>query len=177
MNQKVQSKFSDTQKFNRKGVIAMRIQKSSVIMDSNHQNILVKDFAKNYSGVDSLHQPENIVKVMNDIFNVSNLAEEYLFLICMTTRCKPISIFEVSHGTCNSSLVGCREIMIRALLCGAVNIVIVHNHPSGNAQPSLEDVKVTKKIKDAFKLIGLNFCDHIIIGQDGYFSFSKANLQ
>lgn len=61
--------------------------------------------------------------------------------------------------------------------CGAVNIVIVHNHPSGNAQPSLEDVKVTKKVKDASKLIGLNFCDHIIIGQDGYFSFSKANLQ
>ncbi len=153
----------------------MRIQKSSVIMDSNHQNILVKDFAKNYSGVDSLHQPENIVKVMNDIFNVSNLAEEYLFLICMTTRCKPISIFEVSHGTCNSSLVGCREIMIRALLCGAVNIVIVHNHPSGNAQPSLEDVKVTKKIKDASKLIGLNFCDHIIIGQGEYYSFNEEN--
>lgn len=41
----------------------MRIQTSSLIMDSNHQNILVKDFARNYSGVDSLHQPENIVKV------------------------------------------------------------------------------------------------------------------
>lgn len=155
----------------------MRIQKSSLIMDSNHQNILVKDFARNYSGVDSLHQPENIVKVMNDVFNVANLAEEYLYLICMTTRCKPISIFEVSYGICNSSLVGCREIMIRALLCGAVNIIIVHNHPSGSVRPSLEDVKVTKKIKDASKLIGLNFCDHIIIGQDGYFSFFKANLQ
>lgn len=66
---------------------------------------------------------------------------------------------------------------IRALLCGAVNIVIVHNHPSGSVRPSLEGVKVTKKIKDASKLIGLNFCDHIIIGQDGYFGFSKANLQ
>lgn len=63
--------------------------------------------------------------------------------------------------------------MIRALLCGAVNIIIVHNHPSGSVRPSLEDVKVTKKIKDASKLIGLNFCDHIIIGQDGYFSFPK----
>ena len=53
----------------------------------------------------------------------------------------------------------------------------MHNHPSGSVRPSLEDVKVTKKIKDASKLIGLNFCDHIIIGQDGHFSFSKANLQ
>lgn len=154
----------------------MRIQKSSIVLDGNYKNVLVKDFAKNYSGVDDLQSPENIVKVMNDVFNISNLPEEYLYLICMTCRCKPISFFEVSHGTCSSSLVGCREILIRALLCGATNIIIIHNHPSGVPQPSKEDMSVTNRVKDACDLIGIHFCDHIIVGRDGYFSFIKNNM-
>ena len=154
----------------------MRIQKSSIVLDGNYKNVLVKDFAKNYSGVDDLQSPENIVKVMNDVFNISNLPEEYLYLICMTCRCQPISFFEVSHGTCSSSLVGCREILIRALLCGATNIIIIHNHPSGVPQPSKEDMSVTNRVKDACDLIGIHFCDHIIVGRDGYFSFIKNNM-
>lgn len=154
----------------------MRIQKSSIVLDGSYKNVLVKDFAKNYSGVDDLQSPENIVQVMNDVFNISNLPEEYLYLICMTCRCKPISFFEVSHGTYNSSLVGCREILIRALLCGATNIIIIHNHPSGVPQPSKEDMRVTQKIKEASDLIGINFCDHIIVGREGYFSFIKNNM-
>ena len=154
----------------------MIIQKSSIVLDDNYKNVLVKDFAKNYSAVDDLQSPENIVQVMNDVFNISNLPEEYLYLICMTGRCKPISFFEVSHGTFNSSLVGCREILIRALLCGATNIIIIHNHPSGVPQPSKEDMRVTQKIKEASDLIGSNFCDHIIVGREGYFSFNEAKL-
>lgn len=155
----------------------MRIQKSSIVLDDNYKNVLVKDFAKNYSAVDDLKSPENIVKVMNDVFNISNLPEEYLYLICMTCRCKPISFFEVSHGTCSSSLVGCREILIRALLCGATNIIIIHNHPSGVPLPSKEDMSVTNRVKDACDLIGIHFCDHIIVGRDGYFSFNEAAIQ
>lgn len=58
----------------------------------------------------------------------------------MTCKCKPISFFEVSHGTHNASLADGREILIRALLCGAANIIIVHNHPSGVPEPSREDM-------------------------------------
>ena len=155
----------------------MRIQKSSIILDGNYKNVLVKDFAKNYWAVDDLQSPENIVQVMNDVFNISNLPEEYLYLICMTGRCKPISFFEVSHGTCNYSLVGCREILIRALLCGATNIIIIHNHPSGVPEPSREDMQITRKIKEASDLIGINFCDHNIVGREGYYSFNEERLK
>lgn len=102
----------------------MRIQKSSIVLDDDFKNVLVKDFAKNYAGVDNLRSPSNIVQVMNDVFDLENQAEEYLYLICMTCKCKPISFFEVSHGTHNASLAGGREILIRALLCGAANIII-----------------------------------------------------
>ncbi|MDD7177673.1 MAG: JAB domain-containing protein [Lachnospiraceae bacterium] len=154
----------------------MRIQKSSIVLDDNYKNVLVKDFAKNYSGVDDLQSPENIVQVMNDVFNISNLPEEYLYLICMTGRCKPISFFEVSHGTCNSSLVGCREILIRALLCGATSIIIIHNHPSGVPEPSKEDERITNRVSEAAKLMDINFCDHIVIAREGYYSFSENEI-
>ena len=151
----------------------MRIHKFSIVLDNDYKNILVKDFTKNYTGVDNLQNPSNIVKVMNDVFNMSNQAEEYLYLLCMTCRCKLISFFEVSHGTYNVCLVGCREIMIRALLCGATNIIIIHNHPSGTPEPSREDINITDRIREASKIIGINFCDHIIIGRDGYYSFKE----
>lgn len=118
-------------------------------------NVLVKDFAKNYTGVDYLQSPDKIVQVMNDVFNISNKAEEYLYLVCMTCRCKPISFFEVSHGIYNTTLVNCREILIRALLCGATNIVLIHNQLSGILELSKEDVKITRKLKEASDLIGI----------------------
>ena len=155
----------------------MKIQKSSIVLDDNFKNVLVKDFAKNYVGVDNLQSPANIVQVMNDVFNISNQAEEYLYLVCMTCRCKPISFFEVSHGTYNITIVNCREILIRALLCGATNIIIIHNHPSGNPEPSTEDVKITRKLKEASDLIGIQFIDHIIIGKDGYYSFNEELIE
>ncbi|KAI4451123.1 hypothetical protein C823_005672 [Eubacterium plexicaudatum ASF492] len=149
----------------------MLIQQSSVVLDMDYKNILVRDFKENYSGVDSLTTAENVVKVMDDVFKLSDKAEEYVYLICLTSKLKPISFFEVSHGTGNASLIGIREIFIRALLCGAACIIIVHNHPSGDAEPSAQDIYVTKRIKEAAGLIGVTFCDHIIIGRENYFSF------
>ena len=157
--------------------MTMRIQKSSIVLDDNFKNVLVKDFAKNYVGLDNLQSPANIVQVMNDVFNISNQAEEYLYLVCMTCRCKPISFFEVSHGTYNTTVVNCREILIRALLCGATNIIIIHNHPSGVPEPSREDVQITKKLQEASELIGIQFSDHIIIGRDGYYSFNEEKMK
>lgn len=154
----------------------MRIQKSNIILDNNYNNILVKEFSKNYASINNLQSPANIVQVMNDIFNISNMAEEYLYLICMTCKCKPISFFEVSHGIHNATFINCREILIRSLLCGATNIAIVHNHPSGVPEPSKADIESTKKLKKATDLIGINLCDHIIIGQHSYFSFNKEGI-
>lgn len=154
----------------------MRIEKSNIILDDSYKPVLVKEFAKNYTEVDMMDTPEKIVQVMNDVFHLDKQAEEYLYLIAMTAKCKPISIFEVSHGTHNSSLAGIREIFIRALLCGAVNFIILHNHPSGVAIASSEDIKLTKKMKEAAKLIDITFCDHIIIGKDSYFSFKQETF-
>ena len=149
----------------------MRIDKSSLILDKTGKSVLVKEFSKNYSGVSDLNSPKSIMQVMNDIFHLSDQAEEYVYLLTMNQKGKPICFFEISHGTVNCSVVGIREILIRALLCGAVNIVIIHNHPSRIPTPSKEDFEATNRLKEASKIIGITFCDHIIVSRGGYFSF------
>ena len=76
----------------------------------------------------------------------------------------------------NVSLITPREIYIRALLSGAVQIILCHNHPSGNAMPSEQDIAITKKIKEAGEMININLADHIIIGSDSYLSFKEAKI-
>lgn len=154
----------------------MRIEKSKVVLDSQYRNVLVREFSKNYPSLDKLASPADIAQVMADVFDLTNQAEEYVYLLAMTAKCRPISFFEVSHGTCNVSLFMPREIMVRALLCGAVNIVVIHNHPSGNPQPSSQDIQATQNLKAATDIIGIHFCDHIIVGRDGFFSFQEAGL-
>lgn len=154
----------------------MRIEKSKVVLDNQYRNVLVREFSKNYSSLNKLASPADIARVMTDVFDLTNQAEEYLYLLAMTAKCKPVSFFEVSHGTCCASVAGVREIMVRALLCGAVNIVIIHNHPSGSSQPSGEDMKATNRLKAASDIIGIHLCDHIIVARDGFLSFREAGL-
>ena len=76
-------------------------------------------------------------------------------------------------GSYKNSYANGREIMIRALLCGAASIVIVHNHPSGDCKPSKEDNLITEIIQKECKIVGMDFTDRIIIGEKGYYSFME----
>ena len=154
----------------------MRIQKSNIILDDDFKPLIVKESAINYKELDNLDDSDKIVKVMNEVFGMDRKAEEYLYLIAMTYQYKPISFFEVSHGVHNSSLVGRREIMIRLLLSGACKFVLVHNHPSGEINPSSNDKNTTEKLKKCAEFVGMNFVDSIIIGRDNYFSFRNNGL-
>lgn len=158
---------------NEKEVAGMKIQKFNVVLDGDCKNILKEEFSEDYAGVENLDRPGEIVKVMNGVFHLSDKAEEYMYLICMASGCSPIAFFEVAHGTHNAALVGVREIFIRALLCGAAGIVLVHNHPGGCLNPSEEDLCVTDKVWAASEFLGIQLYDHIIVGKGSWFSFAK----
>lgn len=151
------------------GTNNMRITKYRTELDENRHNILVKEKAFNYQ-CNNLTSPDIIVELLNDCFHLNKMAEEYLYMIALDTKCHPLGIFEISHGTVNLSLVTPREIFIRAILCGATYIILSHNHPSGVVTPSKEDREIYKRIKESGKLIGIELLDNIIIG-DGYYSF------
>lgn len=95
-----------------------------------------------------------------------------MYMLCMNNKNELTSIFEISHGTVNSSLVGTREVYQKALLANAVSIIVMHNHPSGDVTHSFEDYEITKKLKAAGDILGVCLLDHIIIGTE-YYSFRE----
>ena len=83
---------------------------------------------------------------------------------------------QISKGTVNASLVTPREIFLQALHYHAVEILLVHNHPSGDPTPSREDMQITQRVCQAGMLIGIELLDHIIIGDKKYISFRERKL-
>lgn len=115
-----------------------------------------------------------VASFMNTVFELGNQAEEYGYLLCLDANCNVNAIMNVSHGSVNQTLMNSREILIRALLAGAVLMVIVHNHPSGNVSPSKADIQTTTDIKKAGEIVGIQLVDHIIVGIDGdYYSLAE----
>jgi len=104
--------------------------------------------------------------------------KESFQVIYLDSKNQPIERREISRGTVNASLVDPKEVLKEASLCSAVSVILAHNHPSGDPQPSTEDIQLTCAIKEACKLVGLKVLDHIVIGRntEDYFSFSAAGL-
>lgn len=100
--------------------------------------------------------------------DMRHLTQEHLVLVMLNGKNKFIRDKVLFVGTVNQSIVNPREIFIEALKCDAVNIVLLHNHPSGDVTPSRADLLITRKIKEAGELIGIHLLDHIIIGDRKY---------
>ncbi len=82
----------------------------------------------------------------------------------------------VSEGTLNSSMVHPREVFRGAIVATCASIVVAHNHPSGNTEPSKEDIEVTQQLVDAGKIIGIPLLDHVIHADNTYTSFAERGL-
>lgn len=108
--------------------------------------------------------------------NMRHLKREKLMALMLDSACKLLRVYEVSTGTVNTSLASSREVFIEALRSEAVNIILVHNHPSGNPAPSREDLRITGVLHDAGELIGINIIDHIIIGDNKFVSFKEQGI-
>lgn len=120
-----------------------------------------------------LNDPNKVVKLMHEVFLLDSRSEEYVYVLALDTKCNLLGIFEVSHGTVSQSMISNREIFIRLLLCGASSFIMVHNHPSGDPNPSTEDFLVTEKVKQAADLMNIKLLDHIIIGYESTYSFKE----
>jgi DNA repair protein RadC len=104
--------------------------------------------------------------------------KEHFWAIGLNTRNNIKYIELVSLGTLSASLVHCREVFRMAIISAVSSLILVHNHPSGDPEPSEEDLRITSRLIDAGKIIGIQVLDHVIIGQgaDGYKSFKEGGL-
>jgi len=101
---------------------------------------------------------------------------EVMKLLLLNTRSRLISEMDVSTGTINSTLVSPRELFVEALQKNAVSIILLHNHPSGDPTPSKEDLLTTRRVRESGALIGIELLDHIIIGDNCYFSLREKGF-
>lgn len=105
-----------------------------------------------------------------------DLDQEIFSVIFLDTKHRVISVEEMFHGTINTASVFPREIVKRALHLRAAALIAVHNHPSGNPEPSSEDRRVTEDLEKACQLMELSLLDHIVVGSNSYFSFADKRL-
>lgn len=102
--------------------------------------------------------------------------KEHLRVIMLNVKNMVISVSDISIGSLNSSIVHPREVFSEAIRKNSASIIICHNHPSGNCTPSKEDIKVTERLDECSKILGIDLLDHIIIGDGKYISLKEKNI-
>jgi DNA repair protein RadC len=135
--------------------------------------------AKEKFSEEKLDSPEAINELVGP--ELRRLRKESLRVILLDTRYRLIRVEEVSLGSINESIAHPRDVFRPAVIASAYAVVIVHNHPSGDASPSQTDHNMTRRLAEAAELLQIKFLDHIIIGSpsernSGYFSFKEAGV-
>ncbi len=120
-----------------------------------------------------------IVKSARDIWNImrhenGNLLHEEVWILLLNRRNEVFEKKRISSGTMTASLFDVKPIILEALLSRAEGLVLCHNHPSGNLQPSIPDDKITQTLKEACSMFDLRFLDHVIVTADSHFSYRDA---
>ncbi|QTY25881.1 DNA repair protein RadC [Flavobacterium sp. CS20] len=113
-------------------------------------------------------------KVMKSI--IADLEHEEFWVLLLDNSNKVINKQQISKGGITSTTVDIRLIFKKALSCGAVALILAHNHPSGTLKPSRLDIKLTEKIKKATMLMDFKLLDHIIVTDKSYYSFADQQL-
>ena len=105
--------------------------------------------------------------------DMRHLEQEETRCVFLNSKCHLIGDQVVSRGTVNSSLASPREIFIEAMKNRAVSLILLHNHPSGDPTPSCNDINLTQRLRQAGDIVGIPLLDHIIIGDQCYFSLKE----
>ncbi len=101
---------------------------------------------------------------------------EHFVMLSLDSRNNLIRMSNISIGTLNASLVHPREVFREAIQSSAAQIILAHNHPSDSAEPSPEDVAITRRLEEAARIFGIELLDHVIVTRSGYLSLREKGL-
>ncbi|KKU49258.1 hypothetical protein A3D60_03435 [Candidatus Uhrbacteria bacterium RIFCSPHIGHO2_02_FULL_47_29] len=118
--------------------------------------------------------PQAVISFLQE--KIGQEPKEHFLILSLNTRNNLIRHDEISIGTLNASIVHPREVFKTAIQALAANIIVAHNHPSGDSEPSREDIEITVALKEAGKIIGIEVLDHIIVAREKTFSFKNNDL-
>ena len=121
-----------------------------------------------------LKSPEDVVAEVRG--QLKGKKKEHFLVLCLDTRNRLINWKPVSIGSLDTSIVHPREVFKEAVSSSAASVIFVHNHPSGDPEPSEEDIELTKRLVKAGEIIGIDVLDHIIVCDKNYLSLKAKNL-
>lgn len=122
----------------------------------------------------SVGSPKSVADIFMNILR--DEMKEHFYVLLLDTKNKIISWDEISKGDLNSSIVHPREVFKYALKYSANSIICLHNHPSGDPTPSMQDIEITKRLQEVGNLVGIKLLDHIIIGYNKYISLREKGI-
>jgi len=121
-----------------------------------------------------LKSPEDVAAEMRG--RLKGKKKEHFWVICLDTRNRLINCKSVSVGSLDTSIVHPREVFKEAVSSSAASVIFVHNHPSGDPEPSKEDIELTKRLVKAGEIVGIDVLDHIIVCDKSYLSLKAKDL-
>ena len=148
----------------------------SRIQVSFERVVLVKEKVRRYELPRKIGSPEDAYKAITEITSVEEEAQEVFGILILNTKNKIVAVHEISRGTLSSSMVHPREVFKPAVLHNAAAIICFHNHPSGDPEPSQDDIEITNRLVEAGKIMGIEVFDHIIAGDNGYVSLKGRGV-
>ncbi len=123
--------------------------------------------------IETITDPQDVADLLDDL---RHERQEHFVAIYLDSKSVILRVATIHIGTANASIVGLREIFREAVREGAVSLIVAHNHPSGDPEPSTEDIEVTAKIKEAGQLLDIQLLDHVIIGERRFVSLNRQKL-
>jgi DNA repair protein RadC len=123
---------------------------------------------------DPITNPNYAVELIRS--KLTSYSKEHFLVMSFDTRNKLLGVDNISIGTLTASMVHPRETFEAAIRRHAAQIIAAHNHPSGDCEPSEEDIKITKRLSEAGKIMGIELIDHIVLTRTRYFSFKEKGM-
>lgn len=137
---------------------------------------LVKEKASKYDEkYKKANKPEALVELLDKIYDFESLTQEKIVIVTTDLKLQVTGIFEVAKGGLSQCYCPIQAIMQRALLSNAWGIFLVHNHLSGNTEPSKEDIITTKNLVKACNILGIELVDHIVVYNSVKYTSLKEN--
>lgn len=137
--------------------------------------VAVREIAHRMHQIQNTPQIDSADDILKMISYIKDRKREYFIALYLNARQQLIKTYTVSIGSIDASIAHPREVYEPAISCHASHIIVAHNHPSGDPNPSHADILLTKRLQQAGEILGIKMIDHIIIASKGYLSMRESN--
>ena len=143
-------------------------------MVSKYRLTLVREESFPYNT--SIRNVSKAVEFLKEHLRLHQEPGEVFVAVATDPQLNPVAVFEVARGTLTEAQISMRELFKRLIISNCNSFIVGHNHPGGSERPSLDDLRTTDRIRETAKLLGITFNDHIIVTEEGYYSFAENNM-